>query len=202
MIAVGLIWSACRGRLHSANRWVVALALAAAAAAVGARAAIPPSEVKVDLPHYDLAGRVDTVNERWVYRFAWSGFPVGSATVAAGEVQAEDGRRLAVLVTGRTNRFIDLLWKYRLNARGSIRLDPFAPGDFLSEEIEKGKHKLTKIEFTKDRHVHSLRRKGDKVKEYEFDAPNTYDILSTVFLALNLDYEPGTVLKFDTLTGT
>ncbi len=178
---------------------MIALALTLSALA---RAGLPPGEVSADTPVYDLGGRVDTVNERWIYRFAWSGFPVGSATIAAGEVRDGDRRRLVVRVTGRTNKFIDLLWKYRLNARGSIRLDPFAPAEFVSEEVEKGKHKLTQIEFTEDRHVHSLRRKGDRVKEYEFDAPNTFDIISTVFMALNLDYEPGAVFRFDTLSGT
>jgi hypothetical protein len=164
---------------------------------------LAPGDVEISLPVYRPTNVVQNIEERWHYRFTWSAIPVGEVTMSAKTAVADDaGRVLEVGLRGRTNRFIDLLWRYRLDAEGTIRLDPFSPDEFDSEESEQGKHKVTKIHFDRDKMVHTYRRKGDRVTEYEFSAPNTHDMLSAVFLFLNLDYHSGEVFRVDALTGT
>ena len=192
-----------RRKLERAGRHVPAVVVAAVITGTAVvSASIPPGEITSTTPVYDLAGNVQTVNERWSYSFSWGAIPVGHVTISGSELEIDGERRLGVHATGKTNSFIDLLWKYRLNAVGSIRLEPFGPGAFYSAEQERAKQKFTTIEFAPDQTIRSSRRKGDRLQEYEFKASNTFDFLSTTWLLLNLEYEIGQVYKVDTLTGT
>ena len=166
------------------------------------RAGMAPGEVEIDLPVYAPSYVAGGIAEKWHYSFAWSGFPVGELSMAAQTEAARAGRVLRVEVAGRTNALVDLLWRYRLQARGTILIDPFAPAEYSAEESERGKRKLTTIRFGQDRRVMTARLKGEKLTEHEFFAPNTHDFLSTIFLFLNLDYEVGQEYRVDTLTGT
>ncbi len=183
--------------------WAVALSalvLVVAGRAVGAK--IEASQVQVDTPVYEIPGGARVHPETWVYDFTWGVVPVGSVEVAVGpEPEAADGE-LGVAAKGRTNSVIDLLWRYRLNARGTILTDPFRPGHYKAVELERSKRKETEIAFDAERQVRATRRKGDKLKEIAFDGRNTYDIISAVFAALSFDYEPGAAWEFDTLTGS
>ncbi len=185
------------------RRGRAALACVALALAVtSAWARIGPDEVEIELPRYVIQGPADRLNETWTYRFYWAGIPVGSAFVRVHEA-SETGRPiLRVEVAGRTSALVDLLWAYRLQAEGFIRLEPFAPGEYHAVEVERGRRKQTDIVFDERRTVHTQRIRGDRVFAYAFAAPNTYDIVATVFLALNLDYRPGERYRFDVLTGT
>ncbi len=165
---------------------------------------IDPGKVEVETPVYRPDAEQGRVDEVWHYGFSWSGIPVGKISIENRTLAADEehGRRLAIRAWGRTNSFVDLLWRYRLNARGTIRLDPFGPAEFYAEEEERKKKKVTRIEFSKDGVLSSERRKGDRVAKYSFEAPNTYDIVSTVFLTLSFDYEIGQEYLFDVFTGT
>ena len=191
-------------RTRFATKLAVSLGCTAAmlwASPVGAD--LDPDQVEVDTPVYHLEKIEARPAETWSYSFAWTGIPVGTVRVTSHtEPAAEDsGPRLFVKVSGATNSFIDFFWRYRLYARGSTLLEPFRPGQYYAEEIERSKRKFTKIVFTPDRGVYSRRQRGDDVSEYSFPAPNTYDMLSTVFMALSFDYELGDHFVFDTLTG-
>jgi len=176
--------------------------------------AIEPGEVQVSTPVYQLPADVEWPDERWEYHFSWSGIPVGRLSIEAGREPAgsddpgddvSDGdqrQHLTVRVLGTTNSVIDLLWKYRLDARGVVAVRPFSPREFIIDETERRKDKFTRIRFDADRNVHSIRRKNDKTREYRFAGGNTFDLLSTVFLVLNLDYVLGDEFYVDTFTGT
>jgi hypothetical protein len=189
---------------------LASLALLCLAPHGAAAAAIEPGEVQVSTPVYQLPADVEWPDERWDYHFSWSGIPVGTLSIEAGGQPAEDGdtdggdsgKRLTVHVLGTTNSVVDLLWKYRLDARGVVAVRPFSPREFIIDETERRKDKFTHIRFDADRNVHSIRRKNDKTREYRFAGGNTFDILSTVFLILNLDYVLGDEFYVDTFTGT
>ena len=194
---------------------LVGLALLCLAPHGAAAAAIEPGEVQVSTPVYQLPADVEWPDERWDYHFRWSGIPVGTLSIEAGGQPADDGgtgvgdtgagdrgKRLTVHVLGTTNSVVDLLWKYRLDARGVVAVRPFSPREFIIDETERRKDKFTHIRFDADRNVHSIRRKNDKTREYRFAGGNTFDILSTVFLVLNLDYVLGDEFYVDTFTGT
>ena len=179
--------------------------LTALALLVSARLAwtsVPPGEVTLKTPVYDLLEPLRNPQEHWTYSFHWSGVPVATVTVTSGELDGGGPRRVELFVRGKTNAFLDLFWRYRLNAEGTIQVDPFRPGDFKAEEAIKNARKLTTIEFDDDRYVRTHRNKNEKIKDYEFAGPNTYDVPSTVYAVLNLELEVGETYHFDTLTGT
>jgi hypothetical protein len=128
--------------------------------------------------------------------------PVGEATIEMRERRRGALAHLAVELRGATNAMVDLLWRYRMDAAGEVRLDPFAPSRFTARESERGASKTTRIEFDDRRNVQAVRRRPGRERRYAFTAPNTYDMISTAVLALNLDYDVGKVFRFDTLTGT
>jgi hypothetical protein len=162
---------------------------------------LPPDQVEVDAPAYNVTTPKGEIAELWRYVFSWKGLPVGYVTIAGTEVVEAGERVMRVRVAGRTNSFIDLIWRYRLEAGGLLRLDPIAPGSYYAKEVESEKQAVTKIDFDRARRVKTLRQKGEKLKQFEFDAPNTYEFLSTIWLLLNVDYEPGKIYRLDTLTG-
>lgn len=162
---------------------------------------MPPDEVGVETPVYSVGTPVGEIRELWRYVFSWKGLPVGYVTIAGTETEEAGERLMRVRVAGRTNSFIDLLWRYRLDAGGALRLDPIAPGSYYAHEVEESKSATTRIEFDRTRRVKTFRKKGDKVKQYQFEAPNAYEFLSTIWLLLNIDYEEGRVYRVDAVTG-
>lgn len=186
-------------RARSLLVWV-AMGIFGLAAVSGAK--IPAADVVVETPVYEIPGGGHHPEETWVYDFTWTGVPVGQIQIAVGPDPEKPDTALGVHVSGKTNSFIDLLWKYRLNARGSILTDPFRPGQYHSEELERTKRKITDINFDMERRVTARRQKGDKITDVAFDGTNTYDIISTVFAALSFDYVVGRVYEFDALTGS
>lgn len=180
---------------------VLAVAFAALGSPAYGAPSLPPDQVAVDAPAYNVATPKGEIAELWRYIFSWKGLPVGYVTIAGAEVVEGGERVMRVRVAGRTNSFIDLIWRYRLEAGGSLRLDPIAPASYYATEIEQSKQAVTKIDFDRARRVKTLRQKGEKVKQFEFHAPNTYEFLSTIWLLLNVEYEPGKIYRLDTLTG-
>jgi len=165
-------------------------------------AKITPDVVEIDVPVYQIGDQeIRPVEETWNFAFAWSGFPVGNLSITGRGGEEESSTLLGVEIDGRTNAFIDLLWRYRLSARGTVRLDPFAPKRFVITENEKRRDKITTIEFSNGA-VHSTKRKEDTVEEFRFEAPNTYDIISAVLLMMHLEYNVGRSYHIDALTGT
>lgn len=172
------------------------------ALAVSVSAKIPAADVVVDAPVYEIPGGGEHPAETWTYDFTWSRVPVGAVELSVGPEPDKPTKELGVAVTGRTNSVIDLLWRYRLSARGTILTNPFRPGSYRASEQERSKRKLTEISFDEERQVNATRRKGEKLTEVSFDGHNTYDIISVVFAALSFEYEEGASYDFDTLTGS
>jgi hypothetical protein len=172
------------------------------AGVLGARAASrSPDEVSGDTPVYTVGTPKGGISELWRYVFSWRGLPVGHVTIAGTETEEAGERLMRVRVAGRTNSFIDLLWRYRLEAGGALHLDPIAPASYYAHEVESSKQATTRIDFDRTRRVTTFRKKGDKVKQYEFEAPNTYEFLSTIWLLLNIEYELGKTYRVDAITG-
>jgi hypothetical protein len=162
---------------------------------------LTPDEIDYTAPVYDIPSDIETLGERWRYKFYWNGLPVAKAKIEGRERGEGADRELVVEMSAATNSVISLLWRYRLNAHGSIYVEPFRPGTFVAEENEKGREMATRIQFDDDGRVSSYRRKRDKEKLYEFAAPTTYEFMSTVYLLLNMEYELGRTYLIDTLTG-
>jgi hypothetical protein len=191
------------GSSRSLPTLVFACCFAAAFAAEGALAkSLPPNEVGAEAPIYQVVTPSgDSIRELWRFVFSWKGLPVGHLTIAGTEIEENGERLMRVQIAGRTNSFIDLLWRYRLEAGGALRLDPIAPATYYAVETESAKQATTRIAYDRTRRVTTFRKKGEKVKEYDFEAPNTYEFLSTIWLLLNVEYELGKIYHVDAITG-
>jgi hypothetical protein len=157
-------------------------------------------EAEVDTPVYRLAGDLPVHAGEQYYRLHWSGFPVARVKLAMAPDPERGG--VGVEILGATHPVIDWLWRYRFEGRGLVRTDPFAPGGFVVDECENHKYQRTEIRFGEpDDGVRGIRLVRGRTKEYVFHSDNTFDIPSSVFLVLNLDYAPGARFALDTFTG-
>ncbi len=199
-----------------------ALLLALTVAALGA-ASEAPDAVEVETPVYTVVEPVSQPVERWIYTFSWSRFitvakveivagerPVGVAEGAdsgavdgavGGGVDGGGDREIQVAVRASTSRVLDLIWRYRMNADGIVGLDPFRPSRFEVRESIKRRPKTTRVEFDGNGGVHTYRNKKGLIREYRFDAPNSFDMASTIYLVLNQDLAVGESYDVDTLAG-
>lgn len=148
--------------------------------------------------------------ERLVYTFAWSPFfKVGRAEVtmqerfvadAPGKSASPAAREIVVSVEGRTNRFIDTLWRYRLTAYGIVPLEPLAPGFIDILESERRKVKRTRTTYH-DGEFLTVRNKQGAISETRIDAPNGHGMLSTLYDLLSRDMAIGDRYKFESIAG-
>lgn len=184
-----------RGRVRSATAACAALLLLGAAPRTE-----KPIEVAVETPVYRLAPDLPVATGAQHYRLHWSGLTVARVRVAMAPDPARGG--VGVEVLGATHPVIDWLWRYRIAGHGLVRTDPFAPGGFVVDECEKGEHERTEIRFGEPDHgVRGIRVTERRRREYVFHSDNTFDIPSSVYLVLNLDYAPGARFALDTFTG-
>ena len=163
---------------------------------------IDPAAVATSAPVYRVDDPVSVAGERWEFGFRWLGIPVGRVTVDVDTETGEDGVvRLRAALAGRTSRFVDLFWRYRMAARGHLDVSPFRPRRLYVSERENDRAKTTLVELGEDGRIDATRRRGSRVQTASFHAPNTYDVLSTIFVALSLDYSAGRSFQFDVFTG-
>lgn len=170
--------------------------------ALGATAPRRVKQLDVDVrtPVYRLADDLPVHRGEQHYRLHWSGFPVARVRV---EMQPDDSRGgIGVEILGATHPVIDWLWRYRFEGHGWVRTDPFAPGGFVVDECENREHQRTEIRFGEPDHgVRGIRQVRGRTKEYVFHSANTFDIPSSVYLVLNLEYAPGARFALDAFTG-
>lgn len=181
-----------------------ASALATLLAAGAVIAATPPYvkrlDVEVDTPVYTLPRDLPAPTGRFDYQLSWSGVPVARVQVEMRDEADADG--LAFDIHGATHPAIDWLWRYRFEGRGLVHTAPFAPGGFVVDECENRDRERTEIRFGDEAgQVRGIRFKRGRVKEYVFSSTNTFDLPSSVYLVLGLDYAPGAHYEIDTFTG-
>lgn len=167
-------------------------------------AAAPPRvksiEAEVETPVYRLEPDLPVLLGEQSYRLHWSGFPVARVRIAMRPDPERGG--IGVEVLGATHPVIDWLWRYRLAGHGWVRTDPFAPGGFVVDECENRDYQRTEIRFGEPDHgVRGIRQVRGRTKEYVFHSDNSFDIPSSVYLVLNLDYAPGARFALDAFTG-
>ena len=181
--------------------WLLLALLAAATALAATERRVRRLDLDVEHPVYRLPEGLPVPEGHQSYRLSWSGIPVGHVRLA---MQPEaGGERVGVDIRGATHPVIDWLWRYRFVGEGHVRTRPFAPGGFVVDECENRRHKRTEIRFgagAPDR-VTGLRIRRGEEKEYVFESSNTYDLPSSVYLVLNLDYAPGASFRLETFTG-
>lgn len=170
----------------------------------GSAADKQPQEVGAELPVLEVTGPVRQPPTRFVYSFTWGRLlKVGEIEITVGErVENEKPERIEVFVRAATGRFMDLFWRYRLNAEGYVRLAPFRPGRFEVRESVKRWPKTSRVVFSDSGdEVQTYRMKKGVVKRYDFAVANAWDIPSMLYVLLNQKLEVGDTYEVDTLAG-
>jgi hypothetical protein len=160
---------------------------------------LPSDEVEVHTPVYFPSEDLELREGVFSYEVAWQGIPAAEAEVSV----SREGAVYEVLVSAKTNSFVDVFYRLRYIAHGSLSAEDFSPGYLFIDQRENSRVTKATVSFTNDGRIRSelLKKKdsGNRITEYDFEADNfTLEPLSAAFLARSLDWEPGVSRSFDT----
>lgn len=179
------------------------LVLPVLGSAIGALAEeTPADEVKVNTPLYFPAENLNFREGTFFYEVAWEGIPAAQAEVS---VRERNGL-YEVYLSAKTNSFVDVFYKLRYAAAGSLSSEDYSPGYLFIDQRENSRITKASLEFSDDGRIRSQLSKkkssGLRFEEFNFDSENfTLEPLSAAFLARSLDWEPGVERSFDTFDG-
>ena len=163
---------------------------------------IKAQDIKIYTPTYQpVFEEFDPPLGTYTYKVAWQGIPAATVTV----VVDKNGDRYNIVTKAKTYSGIDLFYRLRYTAEGTISALDLTPIETVIDHRENSRHKVTKISFEKDGGIKAVRyRKGtdDSKEELEFNPNNfTLDPISAAFLARGVDWKVGESKKFDTFNG-
>ena len=164
---------------------------------------IPPHLVKVSTPLYKTARqsfkpRLGT----YEYTVSWQGIPAASCTLT---VRESDNRYL-IEAAARTYSGIDLLYRLRYVAQGTLNANDLQPISLVINHDENSRHKNIDMRFSPSSgEITAVRSKGpnDPDKKYvSFNPDNfTLDPIGAAFIARSLPWEIGQSRDFDVFNG-
>ena len=164
---------------------------------------IAPQLVKVSTPYYKPP--TNSFKPKlgvYEYTVSWQGIPAASCTLT---VRENDGRYL-VEAAARTYSGIDVLYRLRYVAEGTLDASSFQPLSLVINHDENARHKNIDMKFpTGAGDITAVRSKGpedpDK-KVVSFRSDNmTLDPIGAAFLARSLPWEVGQTRDFDVFNG-
>ena len=153
------------------------------------------------------AGAADTVRpfkpgEKLSYCFYWAGVPVGDAS---GTVhQDKEPGKLKLVLSARTNAWIDKLYLVRLRWTSTVDQDKLTPYRLIMTERENHRRSQYVVEFDRAKKVVRCTKKRfdkDKTRHYVFGNTTAYDALSTAYALRVRDLKPGQKFSIDAITG-
>jgi hypothetical protein len=136
------------------------------------------------------------------YRVAWNGIPAAHATVEV--TRGEEAGSPAYTIDARafTNRFVDLFWRFRGDARTTLLAEPVVPLSFHYERRVNRAPTRTWIEFAPSaERARSGYVKPKRHREEVIDARGLTDPITAGFHALTADAGVGDVLTYRVFTG-
>lgn len=164
---------------------------------------IAPHLVKVTTPLYKPAKhsfkpRLGT----YEYTVSWQGIPAASCTLTV----RESDKRYVVEAAARTYSGIDLLYRLRYVAQGTLEAADLQPVSLVINHDENSRHKTIDMRFSQTSgEITAVRSKGpdDPDKKYvSFDPDNfTVDPVGAAFIARSLPWEIGQSRDFDVFNG-
>lgn len=166
----------------------------------GAAAAdLEAPEVEVSTPVYFPSDQYSFREGTYKYEISWQGIPAADAELSI----TREGDLYRVMASARTNSVVDVFYKLRYQAAGSISAEDFSPGILEIDQRENSKVTKASIHFTDEGKISSqLTKTGREPRIYNFDLNNyTLEPLSASLLARSLDWEPGITRSFDTFDG-
>ena len=162
---------------------------------------IAPQLVKVTTPRYKanfegFTPRLGTYN----YVVSWQGIPAASAAVRF----SENGGNFIVDAQARTNSAIDLLYKLRYQAIGTLSSFNLKPVKLWIDHRENSRIKNIDLQFSgQEDLITAVRTRvgSTERKEVSFRATNTLDPIGAGFLARSLSWSVGETKSFDVFNG-
>lgn len=173
---------------------------ATAALAQSEKVYIAPQDVRVKTPAYKPSfEEFDPPLGVYKYEVSWQGIPAAEATVSI----EQDSVNYRVSTQARTFSAIDLFYKLRYRAEGTISALTLQPTRTTIVQQENSRFKETNLVFHPDGSIEShYVDKGKDPQSITFNPQNgTFDPFSAAFMARSLDWELGASRSFDTYNG-
>ena len=188
---------------HILTSVLLATALNSAPMTANADDYISPHLVKVTTPHYKPAPNFFKPKlGMYEYTVSWQGIPAASCTLTVSEA----GGHYHVDAAARTYSGVDLLYRLRYEAKGTLEQHDLRPVSLVINHDENSRHKNIDIKFPKTAgEITAVRSKSpqDPDKKFVAFAPDnfTLDPIGAAFLARSLPWEVGQSRDFDIFNG-
>jgi Protein of unknown function (DUF3108) len=177
-----------------------AVCLCVLSASEAGQAMIKPEAVPAYQPkHFPF-----DAGEKELYQATWNGM----IAVATAEVQTTstvvDGRKVyQVRVEAKTSKMLDFIWRMRDTISSTFDAKALAPSRYTFSQRENSKVIDTeaKLDHATKRWAVNRQQVGKKTKNYQFDAQNTLDPITAVYLARSTDFKVGDKLYFKVFGG-
>jgi hypothetical protein len=142
--------------------------------------------------------------EKAVYRATWNGmFSVATTEIQTTPVVLDGKKVFQVRVEAKTSRALDFIWKMRDVITSTFDGKTLAPSHFNFSQRENSRVIDTDAKFdhgSKNWAVHR-QQVGKRTKIYQFDANNTLDPITAIYLARSTDFKVGDRLYFKLFGG-
>jgi hypothetical protein len=164
---------------------------------------IPPELVKITTPRYTpVTGKFKPRLGTYHYAVGWEGINAASCAVTIERA----GDAYVVDASARTYSGVDLLYKLRYEAVGTISASDMSSRRLSIDHRENSRHKKIEISFAPNLGaIHATRGLGANdpdPKVVDFAPYNfTLDPIGAVFLARSLDWQIGETRHFDVFNG-
>lgn len=161
---------------------------------------IAPEDVQVSTPVYHPQfSAIDFPLGTYTYTVSWQGIPAAEATLSVDQ----EGLQYKVQAKAKTYSGIDILYKLRYEASGTLSAVDFSPIETDIAQQENSRIRNTQIKFLENGDISAIRcQVGKDTKSMTFDPGNfTLDPFSAAFVARGLNWEMGKTAEFDTFNG-
>lgn len=179
---------------------VTAVCLCALPTRAAEQAMIRPEAVPAYQPkHFPFEG-----GEKEVYQASWNGmFAVATAEIHTVPTIVDGRKVYQVRVEAKSSRTLDLIWKMRDTISSTFDAKALAPSRFTFNQRENSRVIDTEARLDHNTKKWSVNRQqvGKRAKIYQFDAQNTLDPITAVYLARSTDFKIGDRLYFKIFGG-
>jgi len=170
---------------------------------LAAQAAAPM--IKLDaVPVYQPHHLPFAAGEREVYRATWNGiFSVATAEIRMTPAVVDGKKVFQVRVDAKTSRALDLIWRMRDTITSTIDANGLAPSHFNFSQRENSRVIDTDAKYDPASKRWAVHRQqlGKKSRVYQFDADNTLDPITAIYVARATDFKVGDRLYFKVFGG-
>ncbi|MFQ5682811.1 MAG: DUF3108 domain-containing protein [Candidatus Binatia bacterium] len=140
--------------------------------------------------------------EHTLYWASWNGIPVASAEIRAGPLVIKGEQFYKVKIKLKTWKYLDFIWKMRDSIESIFRTETIRPHRFIFRQRENRRkiNTIARYDVSRDKWV-VQRKKGSKIRRFEFISSDTLDPVSAVYLARTLNLKVAGTIKMKVFGG-